>query len=870
MTVPASVIVNTEDISSPSLAEELISPVTTDSMVTVPLSDRQSLSESIATEFDSPTTPIDEKADQVSFTGTATQVDLTPKSEVTGRVVETSITGDMKRSLSISNEAANNTQDGYESSSSTESAAGVDWEKLDKSEEQEPRTQGTDESTALLLARLEQENNALATNPKSGLAKKTHRKSRPPSIQHLQKLVNDPHSSLRYSQLQPPPMTELEFWAALVADYPSTAQRLPTLTSHKIRAGVPPPLRGVVWPSIAGARDTLLIEEFARLCNESSPYEGLIGKDIGRSFPNVEMFRDPNGEGQQMLARVLKCFSLLMEHYDLRSCFLPDLSGLHLRIYQFQNLLSRHLPVLFAHLQSLNIEPIYVSQWFLSFFAVTCPLPMLLRIYDVLLLEGASETLMRVALSLMQRNEKKIMGFTEFEDVLQFLLSRSLWDTYACNADDLVNDFVSLTPLVSRESLQALEESYSQSQGVPTGISFPQMQATASRFLGRLWAGSHKSLNPSAARPESTVRRSPSKQSMASTLNSMETSVSDASTAPTEASLGGDQKVRAKSAISHKDRDLHGQIEDLLTALSDMQREQAELARDLQREREEREEDREISKALLSHIKQSEINEDTEELVSKAEERFSSVNKRDSILQTKHQLRDEAGRWKEKHEMEVARCVDLSRQLDEHESENARLKEELREARSRIQDGYREKQKLERAVQDLRARKGVVADNSSQDNSSAASDNEAWPTSSTGLREFKLGRSKTEVAKFPKRSSSLGLQSLLNQSTEPDNRASTNTNSGSEDSLLLELVNAKTAEAVAKQELEEVKAKLDSLRRLMNGHSRVNTSTGEMSTNFSATPNKLSPETAKATPTGGGFFGWGRRSASTVGVTDPK
>ena len=158
---------------------------------------------------------------------------------------------------------------------------------------------------------------------------------------------------------------------------------------------------------------------------------------------------------------------------------------------------------------------------------------------------------------------------------------------------------------------------------------------------------------------------------------------------------------------------------------------------------------------------------------------------------------------------------------------------------------------------------------SSQDNSGAASDNEAWPTSSTGLREFKLGRSKTEVAKFPKRSSSLGLQSLLSQSNEPDNRASTTATSGSDDSLLLELVNAKTAEAVAKQELEEVKAKLDSLRRLMNGHSRVNTSTSEMSTNF-ATPNKLSPEAAKATPTGGGFFGWGRRSASTVGVTDSK
>ena len=54
---------------------------------------------------------------------------------------------------------------------------------------------------------------------------------------------------------------------------------------------------------------------------------------------------------------------------------------------------------------------------------------MLLRIYDVIFLEGAVETLMRVALSLMGRNEKKIISFTEFEDVLQFLLSRSMWDT---------------------------------------------------------------------------------------------------------------------------------------------------------------------------------------------------------------------------------------------------------------------------------------------------------------------------------------------------------------------------------------------------------------------------------------------------------
>lgn len=108
-------------------------------------------------------------------------------------------------------------------------------------------------------------------------------------------------------------MTELEFWAALVRDYTGTAQRLPTLTSSKIRQGIPAPLRGVTWVSMAGARDRVIEEQYERLCTEPSPYETMIGKDIGRSFPGVEMFRDPEGEGQKMLGRVLKVFSLYDE-----------------------------------------------------------------------------------------------------------------------------------------------------------------------------------------------------------------------------------------------------------------------------------------------------------------------------------------------------------------------------------------------------------------------------------------------------------------------------------------------------------------------------------------------------------------------------
>lgn len=214
----------------------------------------------------------------------------------------------------------------------------VNWDQLERSEAEEPRDEETDkvrlmpgiplspqsdpltpvapQSTAMLLAMLEQENAKLATNPKSVKVKASEKRAsngrpRPPSMAQLRDMVNGPPpAALRYSMLPPPPMTDLEFYLALVKDYHQTAARLPTLLSNKIRKGIPPPLRGVVWQSMSGARDGVLEEAYERFSGESSPYEPIIGKDLGRSFPGVDMFRDPEGDGQRMLGKVLKCFSL--------------------------------------------------------------------------------------------------------------------------------------------------------------------------------------------------------------------------------------------------------------------------------------------------------------------------------------------------------------------------------------------------------------------------------------------------------------------------------------------------------------------------------------------------------------------------------
>lgn len=614
-----------------------------------------------------------------------------------------------------------------------------------------------------------------------------------------------------------------------------------------------------------------------------------------------------------------------MEHYDLRSCFLPDLSGLHLRIYQFQQLLSQDLPELTQHLEKLKLEPLYLSQWFLSFFGVTCPLPMLLRIYDVILVEGASETLMRVALSLMRRNEKRILATTEFEDIMQLLLSRAMWDTYGCNADDLVNDFCGLTNLVTRDALQSLETKFkdAQNEGSATTItSKPSIHSAASRFLGRFWAGSSQALkspqltSPSLSapsRPISYLRRTPSKQSMASTLNSVDSSDTNPSATSTDATSMSRQQsadwVSVKQSLSStgsvttsrivssasKDKDLHSQIEDLLTALGDMQREQNNLASELQKEREEREEDRALVQRVVSKIRNSnsltaipedgadhasqELNTSSmssnlEDNLAELERHFSlASSKRSSICQTKHQLRDEAARWKEQFHDEAAKSAELSRQLTEKEREAPRLRDELRTARLRIQEAHRDKQRLERGIQDLRNRKSVVTDSNPESPTSAVSE---YFSPTSGLREFKLGRPAASPTfanspTFAKRSSSLSTQTVL--STEDHKPADP-------DALLIDLVNAKTAEAVARQELEEVKGKLDSLRKLLGGTTpspgagsghRPSPSSPALTSIMAGKALQEPPKSnTPSAPSSGGFFsGWGKKTLSTTGPPPP-
>ena len=89
--------------------------------------------------------------------------------------------------------------------------------------------------------------------------------------------------------------------------------------------------------------------------------------------------------------------------------FANNLRGLSVDMAVFRDLLRQRLPALSRHLETLqqsdpaSIEPpltnVFTMQWFLTLFATCLPKPAVLRVWDLIFLEG-SDVLLRTALAI--------------------------------------------------------------------------------------------------------------------------------------------------------------------------------------------------------------------------------------------------------------------------------------------------------------------------------------------------------------------------------------------------------------------------------------------------------------------------------------
>ncbi|XP_036111324.1 ecotropic viral integration site 5 protein homolog isoform X2 [Molossus molossus] len=263
-----------------------------------------------------------------------------------------------------------------------------------------------------LLAKLEEQNRLLETDSKSLRSVNGSRRNSGSS------LVSSSSASSNLSHLEEDSWI---LWGRVVNEWEDVRKKKEKQVKELVRKGIPHHFRAIVWQLLCSAQSMPIKDQYSELLKMTSPCEKLIRRDIARTYPEHNFFKEKDSFGQEVLFNVMKAYSLvdrevgycqgsafivglllmqmpeeeafcvfvkLMQDYRLRELFKPSMAELGLCMYQFECMIQEHLPELFVHFQSQSFHTsMYASSWFLTIFLTTFPLPIATRIFDIFMSE---------------------------------------------------------------------------------------------------------------------------------------------------------------------------------------------------------------------------------------------------------------------------------------------------------------------------------------------------------------------------------------------------------------------------------------------------------------------------------------------------
>ncbi|CAI9717837.1 rab GTPase-activating protein 1-like isoform X1 [Octopus vulgaris] len=245
----------------------------------------------------------------------------------------------------------------------------------------------------------------------------------------------------------------LEAWHDVLTKWHQNLSMRPKQVSTLARKGIPEALRGEVWQLLAGCDNNIeLLEAYRILITKESPNEQVILRDINRTFPAHDFFKESGGVGQDSLYKISKAYSVydeevgycqglsflaaalllhmpeeqafcvlvkIMFDYGLRDLFKQGFEELHLKFYQIQRFMHDLLPDLYNHFMDMGLEAhMFASQWFLTLFTAKFPLHMVFHVLDLYLSEG-KDVIFNIALALLKMSRKDLLAL-DFEGVLKY------------------------------------------------------------------------------------------------------------------------------------------------------------------------------------------------------------------------------------------------------------------------------------------------------------------------------------------------------------------------------------------------------------------------------------------------------------------
>ena len=231
-----------------------------------------------------------------------------------------------------------------------------------------------------------------------------------------------------------------EKWQYMLEHYKTYQSIKRFKLKSRTRKGIPDNLRSYVWQLFAGKDKLVKKGLFEKLDKEpiNKNSEFSIIKDLDRTYPLCQLFKEKYGKGQRNLFRVLSNYSkynknigyvqglgylaalfliymdeesafymlhAVIKNYEMEGLYLPGFPDLKKKFYVLLNLEKKFIPEIYNILKRDEALPsFYASEWFMCLFCKKVKPNILVRIIDVFLYEGY-KVIYRFAIAFLKMKE---------------------------------------------------------------------------------------------------------------------------------------------------------------------------------------------------------------------------------------------------------------------------------------------------------------------------------------------------------------------------------------------------------------------------------------------------------------------------------
>ena len=231
-----------------------------------------------------------------------------------------------------------------------------------------------------------------------------------------------------------------EKWQYMLEHYKTYQSIKRFKLKSRTRKGIPDNLRSYVWQLFAGKDKLVKKGLFEKLDKEpiDENSELSIIKDLDRTYPLCQLFKEKYGKGQRNLFRVLSNYSkynkkigyvqglgylaalfliymdeesafymlhAVIKNYEMEGLYLPGFPDLKKKFYVLLNLEKKFIPEIYNILKRDEALPsFYASEWFMCLFCKNLKPSILVRIFDVFLYEGY-KVIYRFAIAFLKMKE---------------------------------------------------------------------------------------------------------------------------------------------------------------------------------------------------------------------------------------------------------------------------------------------------------------------------------------------------------------------------------------------------------------------------------------------------------------------------------